>query len=168
MRHVPIAGSFGVPRHSPGPSGMAPVQTASEPSPCARSTTRAATARPSSSPARTSLGYCTPATTRERPASSARAAKSAARSGYRWASTAAAAPAATACSAGYDGLGGVGSAVTSAGSAVAGRGRLSAYLAAQAATVASWMATLTRARVRYPRTATGARMDRAVASSFQR
>src|SRR5262249_1594657 len=80
--HVAICGRIGfVPFHFPGPVGPLPVHLVSEPSPLPRSITRAATRRPSSSPALMSLGYWTPASTRDRPASSAFAAKSEARSG---------------------------------------------------------------------------------------
>src|SRR5262245_1110854 len=79
--HVAICGRIGlVPFHLPGPVGTLPVHLASEPSALPRSITRAATRRPSSRPALMSLGYCTPASTRDRPASSAFAAKSEARS----------------------------------------------------------------------------------------
>src|SRR4029077_16220906 len=79
---VAIWGRIGlVPFHLSGPVGTLPVHLASEPSALPRSITRAATRRPSSRPALMSLGYWTPATTRDRPASSAFAAKSEARSG---------------------------------------------------------------------------------------
>src|SRR5947209_6278850 len=98
---------------------------------------KAATARPSSRPAATSLGYCTPASTREVAASSACAASAVDSCGNRCASTAAAAPAATACSDGYDGLGGAATSVVSDRSTSLGRGRLYAYFESQAATAAS-------------------------------
>src|SRR5262249_14094596 len=72
VRHVPASGSSGfVPRQKPGPVGISPVKTASEPSVCARAITNSATLRPSSSPAETSLGNCRPAFRRDSPHSCA-------------------------------------------------------------------------------------------------
>src|SRR5262249_60085079 len=80
--HVAICGRIGfVPFLLPGPVGTLRVHLVSEPSALRRSIARAATRRPSSRPALTSLGYWPPASTRDRPASSAFAAKSEARSG---------------------------------------------------------------------------------------
>jgi hypothetical protein len=80
--HVPAIGKFGfVPVHLPGSAGTVPVQEASKPSFRARATARSPTARPRARPTLTSLGNSAPASTRDRAASSALAAKSCASSG---------------------------------------------------------------------------------------
>src|SRR5215217_2774015 len=86
----------------------------------ARSTAAAPTARPSSRPAATSLGYCTPAMTRVCPASSAICSSDGAAFGNRWARITEAAPAAVACSHGYDGVGETATAGLSDGSTALG------------------------------------------------
>src|SRR5262245_16477316 len=121
----------------PGPVGMVPFHCTSAPSVRARSMTCAATARPSSRPALTSLGYCTPAQRRDCAAMFALSAKLCASFGNRYASTADAAPAAAETSHGYDGLFGLGTTVSSVGSVSLGRGRLYAYFASHPAMVAS-------------------------------
>ena len=72
-----------VPVHSPGPVGTTPSHVASELSVRPRSMARAPTRRPSSSPAAASLGYCTPACTRDGAASWARRSSSSASPGKR-------------------------------------------------------------------------------------
>src|SRR5262245_598701 len=72
VRQVPASGVTGlVPRQKPGPVGIGPVKTASEPSVFARAITNSATLLPSSIPAETSLGNCTPALSRDSPHSCA-------------------------------------------------------------------------------------------------
>ena len=90
----------------PGPVGTEPVHLASEPSALARSITLWATFFPSSRPAVTSLGYCTPASSRDCTASCALASNVAASSGYRYDRIADAAPATTACRPGKTGCSG--------------------------------------------------------------
>src|SRR5215831_17665411 len=148
---LPAFGALGgvLDTHFPGPVGMGTLDVWSNPSAFARSMTLAATARPSSRPAFTSLGYCTPAATRERAASSALVVNRCACWGMTYASTVAAAPATTACSDGYEGLRGVAITGTMEGSSSLGRGRLWAYFESHAATVASYIATLRRVTRRY-------------------
>src|SRR4051794_1860835 len=128
--------------------GITQVPLASKLSLLARSTAAAPTARPSSRPAATSLGYCTPAMTRVSPASSAIWPSDCASFGKRWARMTEAAPAAVACSHGYEGVGETATAVLSDGSIVLGRGRLLAYLARHAAISASYIAALVSANTR--------------------
>src|SRR5690348_15030159 len=125
VRQVPIIGSIGSePFQYPGPVGIGPLNTASEPSVLARSMTRAATRRPNASPDATSLGYCIPARSWACPSSIARLFSRSASSGNRYARTVDAAPATTACSEGYEGLLGTTTAVVSVESAMLGRVRL--------------------------------------------
>src|SRR6266850_1398109 len=69
---LPAFGTFGLlPTHLPGPVGIGTSAVGSNWSCLARSTTFAPTARPRSNPALASLGYWTPARTRDRAAASA-------------------------------------------------------------------------------------------------
>ena len=72
-----------VPFQAPGPSGMLPRHTASEPSDLPRAMASAATRRPIWRPASMSLGNSAPASRRTCIASSALAANSAARAGNK-------------------------------------------------------------------------------------
>src|SRR6266852_3273647 len=122
---VPARASTGfVPFQLQGPFGMLPPKIASDPSDCARAITRAAINRPKSRPACTSLGYCTPARSRDVPAAAACSANVCASVGNKYARTVDAAPAATACSLGYEGLSGLGIAVLRLFTRSLGRGRL--------------------------------------------
>src|SRR5215204_2184370 len=96
---VPARGRIGfVPVQEPVVVGTELVHFASKPSVLPRFTASAPIARPSARPAVISLGNATPATLRDRPASSDIARNFCALSGKRYANTSDAAPATAACS----------------------------------------------------------------------
>src|SRR5688500_290502 len=96
---------------------------------------------PSSKPARVSSGKARPAATLEAISCCAIRLTESASLGKNFEKMAEATPAATEYSQGKDGLSGLRPYTLMRGSAANGRGRLCAYLVAQAATVASYVAT---------------------------
>src|SRR5579859_573955 len=122
-----------------------------------------------SRPAATSLGYWTPACTRDVDASSAIVRSASPSAGAKYASTSEAAPAAAACSAGYAGLDGTATSGAIELSCWLGRARPYTYFESHAATVASCIAIFRYAWMRGKLLEPNApRKNISVAIAFQR